>query len=121
MQVKMRVLVCDGRQYNDVAAVGEVLHTLFKEFKPEELVIIHGDATGADQLAKFFATSHGITQIPYPAMWKKYGKRAGPICNQQMFDEGMPDRVIAFPGDSGTEDMVNRAKGMNLPVWRPYG
>ena len=47
-----------------------------------------------------------------------YGKAAGPIRNQQMLDEGKPDVVIAFPGASGTADMINRAGLTNVPVVR---
>jgi hypothetical protein len=35
----------------------------------------------------------------------KSGKKAGPLRNQRMLDEGRPDLVVAFPGGGGTEDM----------------
>ena len=46
--------------------------------------------------------------------WKKYGKKAGPLRNQQMLEEGKPDLVVAFPGGNGTADMVRRAKKANI-------
>jgi hypothetical protein len=33
-----------------------------------------------------------------------------------MIDEGKPELVIAFPGGSGTADMVRRARAANIPV-----
>jgi len=52
---------------------------------------------------------------PYPADWKRYGYKAGPIRNKQMLVEGKPDVVLAFPRGSlsetrGTKDMVKQAR-----------
>jgi hypothetical protein len=41
--------------------------------------------------------------------WKTHGKAGGPIRNQMMLDDYKPQVVIAFPGGSGTADMVRRA------------
>ena len=57
----------------------------------------------------------------YPAQWDVYGRRAGPIRNQEMIDEGKPDGVVAFPGGKGTADMVRRAEAAGLKVWFPCG
>jgi len=50
------------------------------------------------------------------ANWRTHGKAAGPIRNQQMLDEGRPHLVVAFPGGTGTADMVRRAKAAGVPV-----
>jgi len=39
--------------------------------------------------------------------WDELGKKAGPLRNQRMLDEGKPDLVVAFPGGGGTKDMVS--------------
>lgn len=57
-----------------------------------------------------------IPCLNYPANWSKYKKKAGPIRNQQMLDEGKPDLVVAFSGGTGTADMVHRAKVANVKV-----
>jgi acyl-CoA synthetase (NDP forming) len=57
---------------------------------------------------------HHVTS--FPANWKKHGKSAGPIRNQLMLDVGKPDLVIAFPGGSGTADMIRRARKAGVPV-----
>ena len=44
------------------------------------------------------------------------GKRAGPLRNQRMLDEGKPDLVVAFPGGGGTKDMVRRAVKAGVSV-----
>ena len=46
----------------------------------------------------------------YMADWDGLGRKAGPIRNQRMLDDGKPDLGIAFPGGRGTADMVRRAR-----------
>lgn len=106
----MRVLVCGGRSYRDDRFMDWVLT------KYPIHAIIEGEAPGADSMAREWAEAHGIPFDPFPANWKKYGKRAGHIRNTQMLMEGLPDLVIAFRGGSGTANMVAQSKTHKLPV-----
>lgn len=115
----MKLLVCGGRDYSNHAALERALLHLHGR-RPITL-LIHGDAPGADRLAARIADLHGIPTMAFPADWSGLGKAAGPIRNQQMLDEGRPDGVMAFPGGSGTADMVRRAIAAGLKVWKPYG
>jgi hypothetical protein len=86
-------------------------------------LLIQGGATGTDHIAGRWAHE---TQIPYltiPAKWDCYGKGAGKIRNGVMLNFAgiVPHGVIAFPGGTGTADMVTKAEGAGLPVWKPYG
>jgi SLOG family YspA-like protein len=110
----MRVLVCGGRYYSDREALEKYLDALHSE-SPISLVI-DGGASGADTLANQWAVERHIRAASFPADWRKHGKAAGPIRNQQMLDEGKPDVVVAFPGGRGTADMVARAKRAGVPV-----
>jgi predicted Rossmann-fold nucleotide-binding protein len=40
--------------------------------------------------------------------------------NQRKIDEGKSDGLVAFPGGSGTPDMIRRAEKAGLKVWKPY-
>jgi hypothetical protein len=40
------------------------------------------------------------------AEWERLGRKAGPIRNQRMLEEGKPDLVVAFPGGTGTAGMM---------------
>jgi len=71
--------------------------------------VVSGAARGADTLGFKWALQRQVKACIYPAEWDKLGKKAGPIRNQRMLDEEHPDLVIAFPGGSGTSDMVSRA------------
>lgn len=110
----MRVLVCGGRDYKDYATVCRILEDLHKN-TPITL-LIHGSATGADQLASRWAAVYGVPRKPFPANWLKHGKAAGPIRNRQMLEEGKPDLVMAFPGGRGTADMVRQATAAGVKV-----
>ena len=88
--------------------------------------LIHGLADGADKLSECalrLMSPHGEDErdwkvLQYKANWKKYGRAAGPIRNQQMLDEGKPDLVLAFWKNKsrGTEDMIRRARKVGVEV-----
>lgn len=111
----MRLLVCGGRDYSDVWRLTAVLDWVWIDsFGIVE--VIHGGARGADSLAGEWAKRKGIPVRVFPADWKQHGRRAGPIRNQQMLDEGRPTVVVAFPGGTGTADMVRRARAAGVLV-----
>jgi hypothetical protein len=86
--------------------------------------LIHGGARGADSLAAEWAMANGIPVLEYPVTpedWRTIGKAAGPMRNQRMLDEGKPDLVVAFPGGSGTADMVRRAQRAGVKVINECG
>lgn len=112
----LRVLVCGGRDFTDRAR-------LFREMdriKATESIglLIHGAARGADSMAGEWAKMRRVEVRAFPAEWERLGRKAGPVRNQQMLDEGKPDLVVAFPGGHGTADMVRRAQGAGLRVVR---
>lgn len=110
----IRVLVCGGRAFDEQEYVNDCLGCLDAE-RPIA-IIIHGAAAGADACADAWAKAHGRTVAAYPARWRQHGKKAGPIRNQLMLDEGKPDLVVAFPGGPGTADMVERAERRGIEV-----
>jgi hypothetical protein len=113
----MRVLVCGGRTFGDIALLDTALNEVHAA--TPIVVVIQGEAKGADALGKAWARRNRISCIGYAADWRRWGNRAaGPIRNQKMLDEGQPDLVLAFPGGNGTADMVRRATGAGIPVKR---
>jgi predicted Rossmann-fold nucleotide-binding protein len=100
------VLICGGREYANTRLVRETILDLQREGFDQ---VIEGGARGADTMAREAAQYFGMDVITYWANWEKYGKGAGPIRNQKMLDEGMPQLVVAFPGGRGTQNMVNAA------------
>ena len=115
----MRVLVCGGRDYTDRDKLFAELDSLHNAH--HFTYLIEGGARGADRLAYAWAVSRSIQGMEYTAEWGRYGPAAGPIRNQRMIDVGKPDLVVAFPGGSGTADMVQRAKDAGITVMEVSG
>jgi hypothetical protein len=113
----MRLLITGGRFWNNLVETYKWLDMIHVEMCVATL--IHGDAKGADRMGRDWAIDRGIET--YPADWKRYGNKAGPIRNQQMIDEGNPDMLMAFLGGTGTAHMKRIAKRAKLDtiVWQP--
>jgi hypothetical protein len=111
---EMKVLVTGGRDFKDTKKLVEVLF-LIHEVTPFT-AIIEGGATGADRIARTFATFMDIPIETYDAEWDKYGNGAGPIRNKKMIEEGKPNLVVAFSGGKGTANMVKQAQAAGLRV-----
>lgn len=119
MVLLMRILVCGGRNYSDK----EKLERTLDELHAETIItdVIHGAASGADNMAGVWARANRrederyIREWRFPADWDGLGKAAGPIRNKQMI-EAKPDLVIAFPGGKGTANMVKLARETNIEV-----
>lgn len=117
----VRVCVCGGRDYTDKAKATEALNKMRSQTPPwVDMVVIHGNAKGADTLAKEWAIENNIKHESYNADWEKHGNSAGPIRNKRMLDSGL-NLLVAFPGGRGTAHMVSICKGAKVRVWKPYG
>jgi hypothetical protein len=119
----MKVLICGGRDLNRHECwnwLERNLHDYLAEatgcYSLSISHIIQGGARGADEGAKDWAKSEGITCMEFCADWKTHGKAAGPIRNRKMLDEGRPDIVVALPGGKGTANMINQAQARGVPV-----
>jgi hypothetical protein len=112
------VLVTGGRDYTDIGTVFDCMTKLNSQFA--RLIVIHGDAVGADTLAYTVCEEVGIEQVRIPAAWNKYKKAAGPIRNKLMLDLFPTlDLIIAFPGGTGTENMKQQSIKRGIPVLTP--
>ena len=109
----MIVLVTGGRDYNDRDTVRKTLDRVHAEHHIR--LLVHGCATGADTLAAIWAMERGIQPAGCPALWDFYGKVAGPVRNTAMLLI-KPHLVVAFPGGSGTANMVGQAKQAGIEV-----
>ena len=109
-----RVLVCGGRNYDDVRTFVSTLDSIHNDRKITQ--IIHGGARGADSLADTWGELTGVPVKCFPANWKSLGRVAGPIRNSLMLEEGKPDLVVAFPGGFGTANMVRQARKAGIHV-----
>lgn len=130
------ILVCGGRTYGKHCLKQRVhlIETLDAQhaLKPITL-LVHGDAEGADRLAKRWAQNAGVPEQGYPADWDdidhpdavvrtrkdgtKYDVTAGFRRNDTMLVEHPEiEDVIAFEGGRGTAHMTELAakRGKNI-------
>lgn len=110
----MIALICGGRGY--AGPLEEHLDTLHGMFN--FTMVIHGAARGADLRGGNWAAGVGIHSAAVPALWTVNGNSAGPRRNSAMLLL-KPDVCIAFPGGSGTADMIAKCERANIPVLKP--
>ena len=118
---KFHVIIAGSRYYCNynklVAKCDSILANKLND--PDcEVVIVCGDARGADALGERYAWRHHLKVVHFPADWEKYGKAAGQIRNEKM--ARFADALIAFPlfgvANRGTLDMIRRAQQHHLLV-----
>lgn len=116
----MRVIVCGGRNYGQRVGERATLRNYLSVFHASTPItlLIHGAARGADTLAGEWAEDNGVPVKACPADWNVHGRSAGFIRNREMLNE-RPDGVVAFPGGSGTEDMVEVALHAGVVIYKP--
>lgn len=107
------VLVTGGRAYADAIAVWAVLDLL--HWRRPITHLMHGGATGADALGDTWARDRGVQPVRCDALWRKFGPPAGPRRNVRM-GQLRPQLVVAFPGGTGTANMVEVAHHLGLEV-----
>jgi len=114
------VIVTGSRHWTDYDAICQALWQY-----PADTVIIHGDCSGADRLARRYAEEVARTHLPMPAPFDTLGRRAGPLRNGWMLAVanilrlcGYTPVVEAFPlpSSKGTWDCVNQAKAVGVEV-----
>lgn len=127
----MRVLVTGSRAYDDAKTIRAALDAVAlgaAEAGVQLLTVVHGACpNGADEIAdqwvRFYRGEPSVTAERHPALWRKFGKRAGMVRNEKMI-ASRPDLVLAFIRDNspGATHCTELALDVGLPVrlWR-YG
>lgn len=112
-----RVIIAGTRTFdNYVLLQKECDRLLSAKASTDEIIIISGNARGADLLGERYAQEHNYKIQRFPADWDKHGKKAGILRNREMADNS--DALIAFwDGMSrGTLSMINIARNKALQV-----
>lgn len=120
----MKVLVTGGRYYEDRARVYGVLDAVHADTAITLLITgacvnkKTGLRRGADALAEEWALEREVSYVGFPARWKTggHGNAEGIIRNRLMYERWKPDRGIAFPGSTGTANMVEIMRAGGTPV-----
>lgn len=109
-----RVAFVGCRDWTDAEAIRDELVSA-EAWAP--IVVVTGDASGADHLAALIAeTELGLEVVRHEADWDRLGRRAGPERNARIVADS--DEVVAFwDGRSpGTRDCITQAVQAGKPV-----
>ena len=90
-------LIVGSRGYTDYASFKAKCDALLAD--KTDIEIVSGGASGTDALAERYAHERGYSLQIFPAVWSRYGKRAGYVRNREMhsYISTFIDRgVIAF-------------------------
>lgn len=115
-----RLLVAGSRTINDYSFVARKLDRMVSDWeaspKPHKIIVIEGEARGADKLGRRWAEERGHEVLSMPADWDRHGRSAGYIRNVAMADQNPTGAVLFWDGVStGTFDMLNILAERKIP------
>ncbi len=115
----LKVVIAGSRGFSNYSLLKESCNKFLRDKRElYNIIIVSGNAKGADLLGEKYAEDEGFDLEIYPADWKKFGKSAGFRRNEQMAE--IADALIAFwNGEShGTKHMIDicNKKGIDVNV-----
>ena len=107
------VAIAGGKNVDDPAAVIAKLEQARAKYA--DIVLVHGGGPGVEKIAAQWAERNGVHQIVCKPDWDRHG-RAAPFRRNEELLNLLPKGVIAFPGSGITENLVDRARQLGIPV-----
>ena len=109
------VAIAGGKDIADPAAVIERLDKAREKYA--DMVLVHGGGPGVEKIAASWAERNGVHQVVCKPDWDRHG-RAAPFRRNDELLNLLPKGVIAFPGSGITENLVDKARTLGIPVQR---
>ena len=109
------VAIAGGKDVTDPGAVIDMLDRT--RAKHADMVLVHGGGPGVEKIAARWAERNGVHQVVCKPDWDRHG-RAAPFRRNEELLNLLPKGVIAFPGSGITENLVDRARQLGIPVCR---
>ena len=109
------VAIAGGKDIDDPSAVIARLDKARAKYP--DMVLVHGGGPGVEKIAARWAEKNGVHQIVCKPDWDKHG-RAAPFRRNDELLNLLPKGVIAFPGSGITENLVDKARQLGIPVQR---
>ena len=107
------VAIAGGKDVQDPAAVIAKLDQTRAKYA--DIVLVHGGGPGVERIAARWAERNGVDQVVCKPDWDRHG-RAAPFRRNEELLQLLPKGLIAFPGSGITENLVDRARQLGIPV-----
>ena len=107
------VAVTGGKDVSDPSMVMRRLDKVRAKYT--DMVLVHGGGPGVERIAASWAEQRGVHQIVCKPDWDRHG-RAAPFRRNDELLNLLPKGVIAFPGSGITENLVDKARQLGIPV-----
>ena len=107
------VAVTGSKPVDDANRICAALDQVRGKYK--DMVLVHGGGPGAEKIAARWAESKGVHQVVCKPDWNAHGKAAPFRRNDQLL-KLLPKGVISFPGSGISENLVDKATQLGIPV-----
>ena len=109
------VAVAGGKTVNDPGAVFTRLDKARAKYA--DMILVHGGGPGVEKIAAQWAERNGVHQVVCKPDWDRHG-RAAPFRRNDDLLNLLPKGLIAFPGNGITENLIDKARQLGIPVHR---
>ena len=109
------VAITGGKDVRDADAIFRRLDQT--KAKYDDMVLAHGGGPGVERLAAQWAERNGVHQVVCKPDWNAHG-RAAPFRRNDELLNLLPKGVLAFPGSGITDNLVDKAMKLGIPVAR---
>ena len=109
------VAITGGKEVRDAGAIIARLDQA--KAKNADLILVHGGGPGVERIAAQWADRNGVHQVVCKPDWNAHG-RAAPFRRNDELLNLLPKGVIAFPGSGITDNLVDKAVALGIPVQR---
>ena len=109
------VAIAGGKQVANPDAIIARLEKAKEKYA--DLILVHGGGPGVERIAAQWADRSGVHQVVCKPDWNAHG-RAAPFRRNDELLNLLPKGVIAFPGSGITDNLVDKAVALGIPVQR---
>lgn len=109
------ILAISGyRGFEDYDFIHDKIKKYHEDYNIAEIIV--GDCRGTDKLAVQIAKDLCIQCTIYPANWLKYGLKAGPLRNMQLYENSTHGMAFLSDLSKGTLHFVNTFLKNDKPI-----
>ncbi len=109
------VAITGGKEVRDPNAVFARLDQTRAKY--DDIILVHGGGPGVERVAAQWAERNAVHQVVCKPDWNAHG-RAAPFRRNDELLNLLPKGLIAFPGSGITDNLVDKAVKLGIPVMR---